>query len=66
MDWLDSHDLRKAYGSWLLIQSTADFQTVSKWMGHSNPSVTLAIYATAFEEAELEHKNDMGLAFPMG
>ena len=33
--------------------------------GHSNPSVTLAIYATAFEEAELEHKNDMGLAFPM-
>ena len=65
MDWLDSHDLRKAYGSWLLIQSTADFQTVSKWMGHSNPSVTLAIYAKAFEEAELEHKNDMGLAFPM-
>jgi len=65
MDWLDSHDLRKAYGSWLLIQSTADFQTVSKWMGHSNPSVTLAIYAKAFEEAELKHKNDMGLAFPM-
>ena len=65
IDWLDSHDLRKAYGSWLLIQSTADFQTVSKWMGHSNPSVTLAIYAKAFEEAELKHKNDMGLAFPM-
>ncbi len=65
MDWLDSHDLRKAFGSWLLIQSTADFQTVSKWMGHSNPSVTLAMYAKAFEEAEMEHKDDMGLAFPM-
>jgi|TARA_Y100000031_G_scaffold59530_1_gene67275 integrase len=65
MDWLDTHDLRKAYGSWLLIQSAADFQTVSKWMGHSNPSVTLSIYAKAFEETELAHKNDMGLAFPM-
>jgi integrase len=64
-EWLDSHDLRKAFGSFLLVQSTADFQTVSKGMGHSNPSVTLGIYAKPIEEAELAHKNDIGLAFPL-
>ena len=65
MDWLDSHDLRKAFGSWLLIQSTSDYQTVCKWMGHSDPSVTLAIYAKPVLESEMAHKDDIGLAFPM-
>ena len=65
LDWLDSHDLRKAFGSFLLDQTSAGYPIVSKWMGHSDPSVTLAIYAKPVRESEMAHKDDMGLAFPM-
>lgn len=39
-----THDLRKMYGSFLFAQGE-NIVTVSRWMGHSTPSVTLDIYA---------------------
>ena len=39
-----THDLRKMYGSFLIAQGE-NIVEVSRWMGHSTPSITLDIYA---------------------
>ena len=50
---LTFHQLRHTYGS-LLIAQGVDIATVSKLMGHSNPAVTLRIYAHAIKQRARE------------
>ena len=47
------HDLRHTSAS-ILISEGLDLVTVSKRLGHSDPSVTMSIYAHAFEERDRE------------
>ena len=44
LEW-KTHDLRKFFGSWHLGMNRTDIMTVSKWMGHRDPKVTLGTYA---------------------
>ena len=39
-----------------------DIMTVSKWMGHRDPRVTLSTYAKVIEELEKEHQDAIGNA----
>ena len=48
---LTTHSLGKFFASWLLVESRIDVITVSKWMGHSSPTVTMNIYAKAIEDS---------------
>ena len=59
---LTTHDLRKFFGSWHLGVNKTDIMTVSKWMGHRDPKVTLSTYAKVIEELEAEQKFDIGNA----
>jgi len=54
---LKTHDLRKFFGSWHLGMNRTDIMTVSKWMGHRDPRVTLSTYAKVIEELEKEHQD---------
>ncbi len=56
-----THDLRKAFGSVLLSQGV-DIMTVSHWMGHATPAITMKIYAKVLPEAEKWHSNKIGKA----
>ena len=56
------HDLRKFFGSWHIYQGKTDIMTVSKWMGHKDPSVTLKIYAKVISEIEDHHGSAIGKA----
>ena len=57
-----THDLRKFFGSYLLTQEGVDVMTVSKWMGHANPAVTMRIYAKVIPETERQHRFLIGRA----
>ena len=59
---LKTHDLRKFFGSWHLGVNKTDIMTVSKWMGHRDPRVTLSTYAKVIEELEEEHQESIGNA----
>jgi len=59
---LKTHDLRKFFGSWHLGMNRTDIMTVSKWMGHRDPRVTLSTYAKVIEELEKEHQDAIGNA----
>ena len=48
---LRTHDLRRFFASWLLSEGKADIATVSQWLGHSSPSVTLDCYVKVISEA---------------
>ena len=61
LDSMLTHDLRKAFGSVLLTRGV-DIMTVSHWMGHSSPAVTMKIYAEVLPEAEKWHSNTIGKA----
>ena len=61
---LTFHDLRHNYGSYLLSENIA-ITTVSKMMGHANPSITMSVYAHALEEDQslaLDALNKMATA----
>ena len=62
LDTMRTHDLRKFFGSFLLTQQGVDIMTVSKWMGHSNPAITMKIYAKVIEELEKEHQDAIASA----
>ena len=53
-----THDLRKMYGSFLYDQGV-NIVTLSRWMGHSSPSITLNIYAKVVVDRQSSH------AFPV-
>ena len=55
-------DLRKFFGSWHLGMNKTDIMTVSKWMCHRDPRVTLSTYAKVIEELEKEHQDAIGNA----
>ena len=59
---LKTHDLRKFFGSWHLGVNKTDIMTVSKWMGHRGPRVTLSTYAKVIEELEEESRDSIGTA----
>ena len=59
---LTTHDLRKFFGSWHIGMNKTDIMTVSKWMGHRDPRVTLSTYAKVIEELEKEHQDAIGNA----
>ena len=59
---LKTHDLRKFFGSWHLGVNRTDIMTVSKWMGHRDPRVTLSTYAKVIQELEREHHDAIGNA----
>ena len=61
MDSMLTHDLRKAFGSVLLTRGV-DIMTVSHWMGHSSPAVTMKIYAKVLPEEEKYHSKTIGEA----
>ena len=61
LDTMLTHDLRKAFGS-VLLMNGVDIMTVSHWMGHSSPAVTMKIYAKVLPEAEKWHSNTIGKA----
>ena len=61
LDTMQTHDLRKAFGSVLLTEGV-DIMTVSAWMGHSSPEVTMRIYAKILPEAEKRHRYTIGRA----
>ena len=49
---LRTHSLRQFFGSWHLGVNRTDIMTVSKWMGHRDPRVTLSTYAKVLVELE--------------
>jgi len=49
---LSTHSLRQFFGSWHLGVNRTDIMTVSKWMGHRYPWVTLSTYAKVLVELE--------------
>ena len=59
---LKTHDLRTFFGSWHLGMNRTDIMTVSKWMGHRDPRITLSTYAKVIEELEKEHQDAIGNA----
>ena len=59
---LKTHDLRTFFGSWHLGMNKTDIMTVSKWMGHRDPRITLSTYAKVIEELEKEHQDSIGNA----
>ena len=61
LDTMQTHDLRKAFGS-VLLTNGVDIMTVSHWMGHSRPAMTMGIYAKVLPEAEKWHENTIGKA----
>ena len=60
---LNTHDLRKFFGSFQIGQLGTDIITVSKWMGHTTPEVTMSVYAKLIPEVENQYKFNMGRAF---
>jgi integrase len=50
--YLRTHSLRQFFGSWHLGANRTDIMTVSKWMGHRDPRVTLSTYAKVLVELE--------------
>ena len=61
LDTMLTHDLRKAFGSVLLTRGV-DIMTVSHWMGHSSPAMTMGIYAKVLPEEEKFHSKTIGEA----
>ena len=59
---LTTPSLRKFFASWLLVEGRIDVITVSKWIGHSSPTVTMNIYAKTIEESEDKYSYLIGNA----
>ena len=51
-----------SFGSWHLGMNKTDIMTLSKWMGHRDPKVTLGTYAKVIEELEMKHQDAIGNA----
>lgn len=48
-----AHDLRHSHASYLL-KNNIDLVSVSKRLGHSNPAITLKVYAHAYQNHDME------------
>ena len=50
---MTAHDLRHSHASYLL-KNNIDLVSVSKRLGHSNPAITLKVYAQAYQNHDME------------
>lgn len=55
-----THYLRKMYGSFLIAQGE-NIVTVSRWMGHADPSITLKAYAKMMTDDQVGSKRALNL-----
>jgi integrase len=62
LDWLQFHDLRRANATGLVLEGV-DIKTAQARLGHTDPRLTLGIYAQATTEADQEAARRLGRRF---
>ena len=62
LEWLQFHDLRRANATGLVLEGV-DIKTVQARLGHTDPRLTLAIYAQATTEADRAAADLLGKRF---
>jgi integrase len=62
LEWLQFHDLRRANATGLVLEGV-DMKTAQARLGHTDPRLTLAIYAQATTEADREAAERLGERF---
>lgn len=58
---MTSNDLRHSHAS-ELIAAKVDIVTISAWLGHADPSITLRVYSHEFEESDEAAANAINAA----
>jgi integrase len=61
-DWLQFHDLRRANATRLVLEGI-DLKTAQTRLGHTDPRLTLGIYAQATTEADRQAADRLGERF---
>ncbi|MEE9178176.1 MAG: tyrosine-type recombinase/integrase, partial [Acidimicrobiia bacterium] len=62
LEWLQFHDLRRANATGLVLEGV-DIKTAQARLGHTDPRLTLAIYAQATTEADRAAAQRLGERF---
>ena len=62
LDWLQFHDLRRANATGLVLEGV-DLKTAQTRLGHTDPRLTLGIYAQATTEADRQAADRLGDRF---
>lgn len=62
LDWVQFHDLRRANATGLVLEGV-DMKTAQTRLGHTDPRLTLAIYAQATTEADRQAAERLGRRF---
>jgi integrase len=62
LEWLQFHDLRRANATGLVLEDV-DIKTAQARLGHTDPRLTLAIYAQATTEADRAAAQRLGERF---
>ncbi len=62
LDWLQFHDLRRANATGLVLEGV-DIKTAQARLGHTDPRLTLGIYAQATTEADHQAAERLGKRF---
>jgi integrase len=62
LDWLQYHDLRRANATGLVLEGV-DIKTAQARLGHTDPRLTLGIYAQATTDADRDAAERMGQRF---
>jgi integrase len=62
LDWLQFHDLRRANATGLVVEGV-DIKTAQTRLGHTDPRLTLGIYAQATTEADRAAAQRLGRRF---
>jgi integrase len=62
LDWLQFHDLRRANATGLVLEGI-DLKTAQTRLGHTDPRLTLGIYARASTEADRQAAERLGERF---
>jgi hypothetical protein len=62
LEWLQFHDLRRANATGLVLEGV-DIKTAQARLGHTDPRLTLAIYAQATTEADRAAADLLGERF---
>jgi len=62
LDWLQFHDLRRANANGLVLEGV-DIKTAQTRLGHTDPRLTLGIYAQTTTEADHQAAELLGKRF---
>lgn len=62
LDWVQFHDLRRANATGLVVEGV-DIKTAQKRLGHTDPRLTLGVYAQATDEADRDAADKLGRRF---